>query len=155
MADETKRIKDLLVTTSPNDNDVLPVDNDANGTRGVSVIDLAIKMFNRLGFIGIGDGSSTFSGQMSATDFVAGQHKLSEKANKSQLDTLQSQMNNAISSVSSSDAEVTDLRIRTDGTTALTAGEAVRGQLLELQSRDLTVTDDGYGTVTLSITSSE
>lgn len=154
MADETRRIKDLSVTTSPNDADVFAVDNETNGTRGVSFLDLASRIFYRLGFTSIGSGSSVFSGAMTATDFIAGQNKLSEKANKSQVDTLQSQINNAISSVSS-DTELTDIRIKADGTTATTAGEAVRDQVEDLQTQidaiTISVTDDDNGTVTLSI----
>lgn len=153
MADETKRIKDLAVTTSPSDSDVLPVDNDTNGTRGISFLDLANRVFNRLGFVSIGGGSSVFSGQMSASDFVAGQNKLSEKADKVQIDTIQSQINNVISSVST-DSELTDIRVKADGTTALSAGAAVREQVLALKTRvdgcGITATDDGNGTVTLS-----
>ena len=154
MADETRRIKDLAVTTSPSDTDVLPVDNDTNGTRGISFLDLVQRVFNRMGFTSIGGGTSIFSGEMTATDFVAGQNRLSEKANKTQVDTLQSQINNAISSVSHS-TEVTDIRIKADGTTAETAGEAVRDQVEDLQAQidaiAVTVTDDDNGTVTLSI----
>ena len=135
MADETRRIKDFAVTTSPSDTDVLAVDSDANGTRGISFIDLVQRVFNRIGFTSIGGGTSIFSGTMTATDFVAGQNRLSEKANKSQVDTLQSQINNAISSVSSGDTEVTDIRIKTDGTIATTAGEAVRDQVEDLQTQ--------------------
>ena len=155
MADETRRIKDLAVTTSPSDTDVLAVDNDTNGTRGISFIDLVQRVFNRIGFTSIGGGTSIFSGEMTATDFVAGQNRLSEKANKSQVDTLQSQINNAISSVTSGDTEVTDIRIKADGTTAETAGEAVRDQVEDLQTQinaiAVSVTDDNNGTVTLSI----
>ena len=154
MADETRRIKDLAVTTSPSDTDVLPVDNDTNGTRGISFLDLVQRVFNRMGFTSIGGGTSIFSGEMTATDFVAGQNRLSEKANKTQVDTLQSQINNAISSVTS-DTEVADIRIKADGTTATTAGEAVRDQVEDLQTKidaiAVSVTDDGNGTVTLSI----
>lgn len=154
MADETRRIKDLAVTTSPSDTDVLAVDNDTNGTRGISFIDLVQRVFNRIGFTSIGGGTSIFSGEMTATDFVAGQNRLSEKANKSQVDTLQSQINNAISSVTS-DTEVADIRIKTDGTTAATAGQAVRDQVEDLQTQidaiAVSVTDDDNGTVTLSI----
>ena len=154
MADETRRIKDLAVTTSPSDTDVLAVDNNTNGTRGISFIDLVQRVFNRIGFTSIGGGTSIFSGEMTATDFVAGQNKLSEKANKSQVDTLQSQINNAISSVTSN-TEVTDIRIKADGTTATTAGEAVRDQVEDLQTQidaiTVSVTDDDNGTVTLSI----
>lgn len=154
MANETRRIKDLAVTTSPSDTDVLAVDNDANGTRGISFIDLVQRVFNRIGFTSIGGGTSIFSGEMTATDFVAGQNRLSEKANKTQVDTLQSQINNAISSVSHS-TEVTDIRVKADGTTATTAGEAVRSQITNLQDQidaiAVTVTDDDNGTVTLSI----
>jgi hypothetical protein len=154
LADETRRIKDLAVTTSPSDTDVLAVDNDANGTRGISFIDLVQRVFNRIGFTSIGGGTSIFSGEMTATDFVAGQNRLSEKANKSQVDTLQSQINNAISSVTS-DTEVADIRIKTDGTTATTAGKAVRDQVEDLQAQinanAVSVTDDDNGTVTLSI----
>ena len=154
MADETRRIKDLAVTTSPSDTDVLAVDNNTNGTRGISFIDLVQRVFNRIGFTSIGGGTSIFSGEMTATDFVAGQNRLSEKANKSQVDTLQSQINNAISSVTS-DTEVADIRIKADGTTAATAGEAVRDQVEDLQTQidaiAVSVTDDGNGTVTLSI----
>ena len=155
MADETRRIKDLAVTTSPSDTDVLAVDNDTNGTRGISFIDLVQRVFNRIGFTSIGGGTSIFSGEMTATDFVAGQNRLSEKANKSQVNTLQSQINNAISSVTSGDTEVTDIRIKADGTTAETAGEAVRDQVEDLQTQinaiAVSVTDDNNGTVTLSI----
>ena len=154
MADETRRIKDLAVTTSPSDTDVLALDNDTNGTRGISFIDLVQRVFNRIGFTSIGGGTSIFSGEMTATDFVVGQNRLSEKANKSQVDTLQSQINNAISSVTSN-TEVTDIRIKADGTTATTAGEAVRDQVEDLQTQidaiALSVTDDDNGTVTLSI----
>lgn len=154
MADETRRIKDLAVTTSPSDTDVLAVDNNTNGTRGISFIDLVQRVFNRIGFTSIGGGTSIFSGEMTATDFVAGQNRLSEKANKSQVDTLQSQINNAISSVTSN-TEVTDIRIKADGTTATTAGEAVRDQVEDLQTQidaiTVSVTDDDNGTVTLSI----
>ena len=154
MADETRRIKDLAVTTSLSDTDVLAVDNDTNGTRGISFINLAQRVFNRIGFTSIGGGTSIFSGEMTATDFVAGQNRLSEKANKSQVDTLQSQINNAISSVTSN-TEVTDIRIKVDGTTATTAGEAVRDQVEDLQAQidaiTVSVTDDDNGTVTLSI----
>lgn len=154
MADETRRIKDLAVTTSPSDTDVLAVDNDTNGTRGISFIDLVQRVFNRIGFTSIGGGTSIFSGTMTATDFVAGQNRLSEKANKSQVDTLQSQINNAISSVTS-DTEVADIRIKADGTTAATAGQAVRDQVEDLQTQidaiTVSVTDDDNGTVTLSI----
>lgn len=154
MADETRRIKDLAVTTSPSDTDVLAVDNDTNGTRGISFIDLVQRVFNRIGFTSIGGGTSIFSGEMTATDFVAGQNRLSEKANKSQVNTLQSQINNAISSVSS-DTELTDIRVKTDGTTAATAGQAVRDQVEDLQTQidaiTVSVTDDNNGTVTLSI----
>ena len=90
---------------------------------------------------------------MSASDFVAGQNKLSEKADKVQIDTIQSQINNVISSVST-DSELTDIRVKADGTTALSAGAAVREQVLALKTRvdgcGITATDDGNGTVTLS-----
>lgn len=161
MSTETRRIKDLAVTTSPYENDMIPVDG-IDGTRGITFKNLVARIFNKVGFNSISGDNAVYTGVMRASNFITGdgadvnalKANIDSKASQSSVDTLQAQINNAISSVSS-DTELTDIRIKADGTTAATAGEAVRNQVEDLQTQinaiAVTVTDDDNGTVTLSI----
>lgn len=144
MSTETRRIKDLAVTTSPYENDMIPVDGiDENGidygTRGITFRNLVTRIFNKVGFNSISGDNAVYTGVMRASNFITGdganvntlKASIDSKASQSSVDALQAQINNAISSVSS-DTELTDIRVKADGTTALSAGAAVRSQINEV-----------------------
>lgn len=64
------RIKNLAMTTSPDDSDVFPIDSTSYGTRGVTLTNLIAKIFNKVGFSIINSNSATYSGVMTATNFI-------------------------------------------------------------------------------------